>query len=140
MKLLKEFKEFINRGNVMDMAIGIIIGGAFKTIVDSLVGDIINPFLGIVGGLDFSQWCWDVFGDGKVQVMYGNFITSIISFLLMAVVVFALMKIVNTITGVFKKKKEEPAAAPTTKVCPFCKSEINIEAKKCPHCTSDLED
>ena len=72
--------------------------------------------------------------------MYGNFITSIISFLLMAVVVFILMKIVNTITGVFKKKKEEPAAAPTTKVCPFCKSEINIEAKKCPHCTSDLDE
>lgn len=137
MKIFKEFKDFIARGNVMDMAIGIIIGGAFKSIVDSLVGDILNPILGIAGGLNFDQYVLTI-PNTEITIFYGKFITAIISFLIMAVIVFLLMKAINTVTSAFKKKKEEAPAAPTTKMCPFCRTEINIEACKCPNCTSDL--
>lgn len=139
MKILKEFRDFVNRGNVLDMAVGIIIGGAFTSIVNSLVGDIINPLLGLFGGLNFDQWAWNIVGD--VTLNYGKFITACISFIIMAIVVFIMIKLINLPKELVekKKKKGEPVPAPTTKICPYCKSEINIEATRCPHCTSELE-
>ena len=138
-KFIEEFKTFIARGNVMDMAVGVIIGGAFKAIVDSLVNDIINPLLGVFGGLNFSEYSLPLKGEATLN--YGNFITSIISFLIMALVIFVIVKVLNGMAAKMASKKEEEApAAPTTKVCEFCKSEIAIEATRCPHCTSVLEE
>ena len=139
MKFLKEFKEFISRGNVMDMAVGIIIGGAFTGIVNSLVNDIINPLIGMIGGTDLNGYVLVLKDEATLN--YGSFLTAIINFLIMAVVVFILIKSINTMSKAFtRKKKEEESAAPTTKVCPFCKSEVNIEATRCPHCTSELSE
>lgn len=139
MKILKEFKEFISRGNVMDMAVGIIIGGAFTGIVNSLVNDIINPLIGMIGGTDLTGYVLVLKDEATLN--YGSFLTAVINFLIMAVVVFILIKTINTMTKAFtRKKKEEAPAAPTTKVCPFCKSEVNIEATRCPHCTSELSE
>lgn len=137
-KFMEEFKAFISRGNVMDMAVGIIIGGAFTTIVQSLVNDIINPVLGVFGGLNFSEYSIKLAGDATLN--YGNFITAIINFLIMAFIIFMMMKLMNRMSEKMAPKKEEEPAAPTTKVCPFCKSEIAIEATRCAHCTSVLED
>lgn len=136
-KFMEEFKTFISRGNVMDMAVGIIIGGAFTAIVQSLVNDIINPLLGLFGGLDFSKYELKLIGEASLK--YGNFITAIINFLIMAFIIFMLIKGMNKMTEKMSKKPEEAPAAPTTKVCPFCKSEIAIEATRCAHCTSVLE-
>lgn len=132
---MKEFRDFINRGNVLDMAIGIIIGGAFTAIVTSLSNDIISPILGLFGGYDFSAYSLK-FGD--VAIKYGSFITAIINFLIMALIVFCMVKAMNRATSKLKKEEEIEEAA-TTKVCPYCKSEISIEATRCPHCTSHLE-
>ena len=137
-KFIEEFKTFIARGNVVDMAVGVIIGGAFKAIVDSLVNDIINPLLGIFGGLNFSEYSLPLKGEATLN--YGNFITSIISFLIMALVIFVMVKALNGMAAKMAPKKEEAPKAPTTKVCEFCKSEIAIEATRCPHCTSVLEE
>ena len=138
-QFVKEFKAFISRGNVIDMAVGIIIGGAFTTIVNSLVNDIINPLLGVFGGKDFSQYYIQL--PGEATLNYGAFIAAIINFLIMAFVIFTLIKFLNKVSEMSKKKEEpEETAAPTTKVCPFCKSEIAIEATRCAHCTSVLED
>lgn len=134
-KIFSEFKKFIARGNVMDMAVGIIIGGAFTTIVNSLVNDIINPLLGLFGGMNFDQLEWNI--TGEVVLYYGKFITSIINFLVMAFVVFILVRTINKAGDKLSKKEDKPAA-PTTKKCPYCKSEIAIEATRCPHCTSQL--
>ena len=131
---MKEFKEFISRGNVMDMAVGIIIGGAFTAIVNSLVEDIINPLLGCFVSMDFSAWKIPLVGDASLGV--GNFINAIISFLIMAFILFSIIKAMNKAASI--GKKEEEPAAPTTKMCPYCKSEIAIEATRCPHCTSQL--
>ena len=133
---MEEFKKFISRGNVMNMAVGIIIGGAFTAIVNSLVNDIINPLLGVFGGLNFSEYSLPLKGEATLN--YGNFITAVINFIIMAFVIFLLVKAVNKLT----EKPEVPAepAAPTTKKCPFCKSEIDIEATRCPHCTSMIEE
>ncbi len=133
-KFMEEFKKFISRGNVMDMAVGIIIGGAFTTIVSSFVDDIINPILGLFGGMNFDQLAWNITGD--VTLNYGKFITAVINFLIMALVLFVIIKAMNAASAKFSKKEEE---AKTTKKCPYCKSEIDIEAVKCPHCTSELE-
>lgn len=132
-KILDEFKAFINRGNVVDMAVGVIIGAAFKAIVDSVVNDLISPIIGIIFQKDFSALTIDIF---DAQIRYGAFIMAVINFFIVATALFALIKVIN----VFHKKKEEaPAqAAPTTKTCPFCKSEISLEATRCPHCTSEL--
>ena len=119
----------------MDMAVGIIIGGAFTTIVNSLVNDIINPLLGLFGGMNFDQLEWNI--TGEVVLYYGKFITSIINFLVMALVVFILVRTINKAGDKLSKKDNKPAAA-TTKKCPYCKSEIAIEATRCPHCTSQL--
>lgn len=137
-KFMKEFKEFIARGNVMDMAVGIIIGGAFTSIVSSLVEDIINPILGIFGGMNFDQLSIKLLGDATLN--YGKFLTAVINFLIMAFVIFVIMKAINKMSEKTQPKKEEKEEEPTTKVCPFCKSEISIEATRCPHCTSILEE
>ena len=137
-KFFNEFKEFISRGNVMDMAIGIIIGGAFTSVVSSLVADIINPFLGLFGGMNFDQLKWHIIGD--VTLNYGAFLTAVLNFLIMALVVFCIVKMMNTVTNRFSAKKEEEEEPVTTKICPFCKSEIDIEATCCPHCTSLFEE
>lgn len=137
-KFLDEFKAFISRGNVMDMAVGVIIGASFKAIVDSLVADIINPLLGMFGGMNFSEY--NIQLPGEATLNYGNFITAIINFLIMAFIIFCLVKFMNRLSERFTKKEEEAPAEPTTKTCPFCKSEIAIEATRCPHCTSKLEE
>ena len=131
---MKEFKEFISRGNVMDMAVGIIIGGAFTSIVSSLVEDIINPLLGCFVSMDFSAWKIPLVGDASLGI--GNFINAVISFLIMAFILFSIIKAMNKAASI--GKKPEPEAEPTTKICPYCKSEISIEATRCPHCTSEL--
>lgn len=133
---IKEFKEFISRGNVMDMAVGVIIGGAFTAIVTSLVNDIMMPVLSLLtGGFDFTELCV-VLGEGEnaATLNYGAFIAAVINFLLIAVVIFLLIKMINKFS---RKKKEEPAPA-TTKICPFCKEEVSVDASRCPHCTSQL--
>lgn len=132
---MNEFKKFICRGNVMDMAVGIIIGGAFTAIVNSLVADIITPLLGLFGGMNFDQYVWNITGD--VTLAYGKFITAIINFLIMALVIFCLVRTINKISE--KHGKKEEPKAPFTKKCPFCKSDIAIDATRCPHCTSQLE-
>ncbi|MBQ7595152.1 MAG: large conductance mechanosensitive channel protein MscL [Clostridia bacterium] len=129
-----EFKKFIMRGNVIDLAVGVIIGGAFQAIVNSLVDDIIMPVISIfTKGISFEEWVLTV---GGATIKYGNFISAILNFLIMALVIFLIVKSINKVNDKFSKKEEEPA--PTTKECPFCKSEISIDAVKCPHCTSDI--
>lgn len=137
-KFMEEFKAFISRGNVMDMTVGIIIGGAFTSIVSSLVEDIINPILGMFGGMNFDKLSITLLGEATLN--YGKFITAVINFLIMALIVFVIMKTMNGIGEKLKKKEEEAPAEPITKVCPFCKSEIAIDATRCPHCTSVLEE
>lgn len=136
---IAEFKKFILRGNVLDMAVGVIIGGAFTAIVTSLNQDILTPLLGLIGGTDFSHLTVTL-GEGETApvLTYGNFITAVLNFLITAFVIFLLIKLINGITQKFSKK-EEPAD-PTTKTCPYCKSSIDIEATRCPHCTSVLEE
>ena len=138
-KFANEFREFIMRGNVIDLAVGVIIGGAFQAIVSSLVDDIITPLLGIIlGKVDFSTLAVTI---GDANISYGKFITAVINFLIMAFVIFLIVKAINGVAekAASLKKSNEPEAAPTTKVCPFCKSEIAVDATKCPHCTSDVE-
>lgn len=134
-KFLKEFKTFISRGNVMDMAVGIIIGGAFTSIVTSLVNDIINPILGIFGGMNFDQLSVKLFGEATLY--YGKFLTAVVNFLIMALIVFCIVKAMNTASEKFGHKEEE--TAPDTKECPYCKSKIAIAATRCPQCTSVLD-
>lgn len=135
-----EFKKFISRGNVMDLAVGVIIGGAFQAIVSSLVNDIVMPVISLItGGLDFSAWKIMLSeGENAASINYGNFITAVINFLIMAFVIFCFVKFMNGLNEKLVKKPEEAPAAPTTKVCPFCKSEVKIDATRCPHCTSEL--
>lgn len=132
-KFLKEFKEFALRGNVMDLAIGVIIGGAFQTIVASLTGDVISPLIGLFAKTDFSNLVATVRG---VEIRYGAFLTAVINFIIMAFVIFLFLKLINKLTNI--GKEEKPKAAPTTKKCPFCCSDIPIAAVRCPHCTSEL--
>ncbi len=134
-KFIQEFKEFTMRGNVMDMAVGVIIGGAFQSIVTSLTDNLITPLLSLFGGSSEVKGLTIKLNGGAVMD-FGAFISAVINFLLMALILFCILKAVNTISHI-GHKKEEPAA-PTTKVCPFCKSEIDIAATKCPHCTSDI--
>ena len=132
---MKEFKEFAMRGNVMDLAVAVIIGGAFGAIVNSLVADIISPIIGMLVGDNFANLSVKVAG---ATLTYGNFIMAIVNFLIIALVIFSMIKAMNKAQSL--SKKEEPEEEPTTKVCPFCKSEIAIEATRCPHCTSVLEE
>lgn len=142
-KFMEEFKKFILRGNVMDMAVGVIVGGAFTAIVTSLNADILTPLLGIFGGTDFSYLTVTLgSGENAPVLTYGNFLTAVINFLITALVIFLLLKVINKLTEKLSSlsKKEEEVAAPTTKKCPFCMSEIDIQATRCPHCTSMLEE
>lgn len=133
--MIKEFKEFISRGNVLDMAIGVIIGAAFKAIVDSLVADIITPLLNVfLQGVNFSEWTVKA---GPVEFAIGNFVNNVISFLIVAFVLFIIVKAFNKAKSL--KKVEKVPSESTTKECPYCKSEISIAATKCPHCTSNLD-
>lgn len=134
-KFFGEFKEFVLRGNVLDLAVGVIIGAAFQGIVKSLTDDIISPILGVFGGVNFDQLA---FTFNNVTFGYGKFLTAIINFLIMALVIFIIVKLVNKVMSI--GKKPEPKAEPTTKKCPYCFSEIDIKATKCPHCTSDIKD
>lgn len=133
-KFLEEFKAFAMRGNVLDMAVGVVVGGAFTAIVTALVEDVINPVIGLFFNADFSSVVIDL---GGSSIKIGEFVNSIINFLIVAFVLFVVIKAINSL----HKKPEAPAAPaePTTKVCPFCQSEIAIKAVRCPHCTSKLE-
>lgn len=146
-----EFKKFIMRGNVIDLAVGVIIGAAFQAIVKSLVDDIVMPVISLAtGSMDFASWF--VALDGKTYdslaaaqeaaapiLTYGNFINAVLNFLIMSFVIFCIVKVINTISEKAKKKEaEEAPAEPTTKVCPYCKSEIALDATRCPNCTSEL--
>ena len=136
-----EFKKFIMRGNVLDMAVGVIIGGAFTAIVTSLNTDILTPLLGLLGGTDFSYLKLTLGSGEEAPVLaYGSFITAIINFLVTAFAIFCLVKLINTLSDRLSKKEEPAPAAPTTKECPYCKSQIAIAATRCPNCTSHLED
>lgn len=142
--MLKEFKKFALRGNMIDLAVGIIIGGAFSSIVNSLVNDIIMPILSIfTKRINFNNLFFALDGKhyetiqlakdaGVATVNYGTFLSGVLNFIIMAFVVFLLVRWMN------KLKRPEPAAAPTSKKCPHCLSDININASKCPYCTSDI--
>lgn len=137
-KFLKEFKEFATRGDVMNLAVGIIIGGAFQSIVNSLVNDIVSPTIGLFLNMDFNYLVLKI---GDVEIKYGSFITAVIKFIIMAFVIFSIMKIMNNLTSKVDKALhgEKPTPEPTTKKCPYCMSEIDIKATRCPHCTSELK-
>ncbi len=153
--MLKEFKEFAMRGNIMDLAVGVVIGGAFQKIVTSLVEDIIMPAISMLTGkVDFSEMVWNPIG--SVSIRYGNFITAILNFLIIAFSIFLVIKYINKLNKKLEevkfgeiaskldkkgklKKKEEHKPEPTVKICPYCYSEINIKATRCPHCTTELE-
>lgn len=151
-KFIEEFKQFAVKGNMMDLAIGIIIGGAFTAIVNSLVNDIVNPLLGlIIGDIDFSNLFIALDGNtyatlaeaeelGVSVFKYGSFISNVINFIIMALVVFVLVKMINKLRTIGEKKVEEVPEEPTTKVCPYCQTEISIKATRCAHCTSVLEE
>lgn len=131
----KEFKEFISRGNILDMAVGIIVGAAFTAIVTSLVNDIISPVFGLLTSGNVSELTATV---GKVTFNYGKFIMAVVNFLIIAFTMFLLLKGIMKMQKSYKKKEDETIAVPTTKECPYCKTEISIEATRCPHCTSQL--
>jgi len=137
---INEFKKFAMRGNVIDMAVGIIIGAAFGKIVGTIVNDVIMPPIGVLlGKVDFSDL--KLMLNDEVAINYGMFINNVISFIIVAFAVFILIKAINTLQEKMAaaEKKEEAKAAPTTKKCPYCCSEIALEATRCPHCTSELE-
>ena len=153
--MLKEFKEFALKGNIMDMAIGVVIGGAFQKIVNSLVNDIIMPAISVLTGkVDFSDMAFTV---GNASIKYGNFITTIVDFLIIAFSIFLVVKYLNKLNklkelgdfaatkldkdGKFIKHKEkevEEVKEPETKVCPYCLTDVKYHATRCPHCTSEL--
>lgn len=136
-KFLEEFKTFALRGNVLDMAVGVIIGGAFQAIVSSLTNDVISPILGIAGSMDFTQFVLTINGS---EIRYGAFITAVINFIIMAFIIFCLVKGINKLSNIGKKEEPKKEPEPTTKKCPYCLSEIPIAATKCAHCTSDLSE
>lgn len=136
-KFLNEFKAFALRGNVLDLAVGVIIGGAFQGIVKSLVDDMISPVIGLFAQKDFSSLVITI---ADVNIRYGAFITAIINFIIMAFLIFLLVKGMNKLSNIGTRKAEEPAKEVTTKECPFCYSQIAIKATRCPHCTSILEE
>lgn len=164
--MFKEFKEFALKGNSIELAVGVIIGGAFQSIIKSLVNDIIMPLISaLFGKVDFSEWVWKI---GNSTIPYGSFISAIVNFLLIAFSLFLVVKYINRLNRkieeakkqeaqqieelrkknkffnkLIKKRKSEedtPEPAATTKLCPFCFSEINIKATRCPHCTSKLKE
>ena len=135
-KFFEEFKAFAMRGNVLDMAVGVVVGSAFTAIVNSLVGDVINPLIGLFFNNDFSEVVVKI---GDVDLKIGSFISAIINFLIVAFVLFLVLKAFNAVFNKKKEEAEEAPAEPTTKVCPYCQSEISIKAVRCTQCTSKLE-
>lgn len=152
--MLKEFKEFALKGNIMDMAIGVVIGGAFQKIVNSLVNDIIMPAISVLTGkVDFSDMVLTV---GNASIKYGNFITTVVDFLIIAFSIFLVIKYLNKINRIKElgdlavskldkdgkytkhKKEEKTVKEPETKICPYCLTEIKYHATRCPNCTSEL--
>lgn len=131
--MLKEFREFVMRGNVLDLAVGVIIGGAFGKIVGSLVNDILMPLIGLLlGGINFADQAIQI---GQAAVKWGAFVQAVIDFLIIAFVIFLIIRAANRL----RKPAPAPApAAPTTKECPYCYSTIHIKATRCPHCTAQL--
>lgn len=154
MKFIKEFKDFAMKGNVMDMAVGLVIGGAFQSIIKSLVEDIIMPFTALfTGSVDYTDWVIEV---STAQIRIGSFITALINFLILALSIFLALKVVNGINNRLErmnkevegklakklkkgKKKEEVVVEPETKTYPYCLSEVKYKATRCPHCTSELK-
>lgn len=138
-KLLGEFRDFISKGNVIDMAVGVIIGAAFGAIVNSLVGDILSPIIGLVANTHLNNLVWEI---GEVKIGYGAFLTAVINFLLMAIVLFFIIKTVDKAHALGKRLRKEngdvPPPAPAIKKCPYCLQEIAMEATRCPYCTSQL--
>ncbi len=151
-KFFKEFKDFVMRGNVVDLAVAVIIGGAFQAIVKSFIDDLVMPFIGyITGGVNFADQflilkapegvnveglsAADATAAGATVWAYGSFITAVINFVIMAFVIFMMVKAINKAQSIGKKPVEEEV---TTKECPFCCTEIDIKATRCPHCTSQL--
>ena len=146
-KFLTEFKEFAVKGNMMDMAVGVIVGGAFGALVTALIDNILMPIISLVtGGIDFANWFIALDGSkyatlaeaqeaGAATLNYGLFISVIINFVILALVVFMIVKAMNKL----RKPAEEVPEEPTTRICPYCQSEIAIAATRCPHCTSELE-
>lgn len=136
-KFVSDFKEFISRGNVMDMAVGVIVGGAFGKIISSLVEDIIMPVISrIIGTVDFTDIVVKMGTAENAPVLkLGNFIQNTVNFLIIALVIFTVIRQMNRVTAMLVKEEE---TAPTTKECPFCKSSIAIDATRCPNCTSEL--
>jgi large conductance mechanosensitive channel len=147
----KEFKDFISKGNVIDLAVGVIIGGAFSGIVNNLVTNIVTPAISLLTGkvsftdlfiaLDGGEYATLAAAQeaGAATLNYGLFIQAVIDFIITAFVIFLLVKGINKVRSLGKKEEEVVEAAPTTKVCPFCKSEISIDATRCAHCTSEVE-
>ncbi|MGN0326881.1 MAG: large conductance mechanosensitive channel protein MscL [Lachnospiraceae bacterium] len=137
-KFIEEFKKFALKGNVMDMAVGVIIGGAFTTIVTSLTDNFINPLIALCTGGANGEGVviGGTFTIGGVAFNYGAFLSAVINFLIMAFILFCMLKAINKLMSI-GHKKEEPVK--TTKICPYCKSEIPKDATKCAHCTSDVE-
>lgn len=151
-KFFSEFKAFIMRGNVIDLAVAVIIGGAFQAIINSFINDLVMPFIGLItGGINFADQfvvlklpegvdvtglsAADATAAGATVWAYGAFITAVINFLVMAFVIFVMVKAINKAQAIGNKKEEEK---PTTKKCPFCLSEIDIKATRCAHCTSEI--
>ena len=158
--MFKEFKEFALKGNIIDLAVGVIIGGAFQKIVNSIVNDIIMPTIAIFAGkVDYTELSVTI---GESSIKYGSFVTEVINFLIIAMSIFLMIKYINKLNrkfeemkeqelkklekkGLFRRRKtdivpEPKKDEPTTKVCPYCYTEIHIKATKCPHCVSELEE
>lgn len=139
---ISEFRDFISRGNVMDMAVGVLIGGAFSSIVTSLTEDVISPILGLFGGMNFDQLSVNILGE--VTLNYGKFITAVVNFLLMALIIFLMLKGLNALQAKaaslarLNAAQDDTPAAPAVKTCPYCLMEIPAGAVRCGHCTSQL--
>lgn len=150
-KFMTEFKEFAVKGNMIDLAIGVIVGGTFTTIVNSLVNNLIMPLISLLlGKVDFNNMFIALDGNkyatlaeaeeaGVAMIKYGAFITDVIKFILLMFVVFVIVKQINKIRAMQEAKKPKVEEAPTEKECPYCFTKISIKATKCPHCTSDLK-
>ena len=132
--LLKEFKEFALRGNVMELAVAVIMGAAFQGIISSLTGDIISPVLGLFGGVYFSNLAINI---GDASIRYGAFVTAVINFIIMAFVIFLMVKGMNKLAGL-RKTKDSEVDEEKTKTCPYCYTEIPEKAVRCPNCTTVL--